>query len=687
MSASEIEKAVDDFLEGKWAKYAVRFILCVSASLANTRLQDTIKAQAARLHETGIVFEGIDGIQLSEKLRSHPEIVDDFFGRNWLIAFLGEEAAANLKRPLEMQRVIALRNRLSEIYNARTQQLDPGLNVDPTRRDTRDIRKRFVVPNVDLDNPFLELPLEPEDWPTEVPGQDDDAWEFDEYSGPGIPTGFRRLPRKPSVTPSVAFDDWLLQGERALLLSGAPGSGKSTVLRCLALDLVRTPELFPAVYDRLGARIPLLIPFALWSRLAAKEQREVGLEEVIRETYRALVPEIELENSFIKALFDERLVLLIDGLDEYSDVQAARTTLATIETFVRTHDVFTIATARPAGLRHLGQPSGYWETARLVELQPRQQRDLATKLLSEEENAPTPVALRVEQFFQQLEHNGRLQSLAGNPLLLHGMLSVAARQIILPNTRFQLFQKLIEILLEVHPNRRATAAADMQSRARIFSTDDVRSEALAKLAFEVQVRGADAGIVRGGARQVIEDFLSDTDGGPTWSMKQARLGARELTDIDADTSGLLVERGPEELAFCHAAFREHLAGLELATWTLEDQVEFVSDHADEPRWRGAILALLQSLKRRTDVERILEAIWAEHEGGPDSTDRLLLLADGAFATASLSGAVGRRVAFHCLDRIEAGTDDTEGLELLGLALDGPRTGPVGDEIVTRLARW
>ena len=33
----------------------------------------------------------------------------------------------------------------------------------------------------------------------------------------------------------------------------------------------------------------------------------------------------------------------------------------------------------------------------------------------------------------------------------------------------------------------------------------------------------------------------------------------------------------------HAAFREHLAGLELATWKLEDQVKFVSDHADEPR--------------------------------------------------------------------------------------------------------
>lgn len=685
LTASQIEKAVDKFLNGTWAERSERFSLCTRGTLADTRLQEEVEVQATRLRKRTIIFEALDGSQLSSRLRAHPDIIDDFFGRDWVDAFCGPDAAAVLARRLDGARIIRLRKRLAEIYDARFRQLDPGLVRDGLVLDAGDIRSRFVPPEVDLSNPYSEPVMEADVADLAFEPTDHFAGDDEEYSFP--PHAYidgRAEPDELIDAPRVPLESWLEQGHRSVLLGGA-GFGKSTVLRCLALDLVRAPISFPRVAAQLGQRIPLLIPFALWCRLTETRQREVGLPEVVRETFGAFVNASELESSFLEALLDDRLLLLIDGLDEYSNEQAARLTLATIESSIQGRAIRAIMTARPAGLRRLGSITGDWQIARLTELSNSQQRRLATRLLADRDGISTPIELQVDQFFDQLERTGRLQSLAGNPLLLHGLLSVASSQAILPRTRFQLFQKLVEILLNVHPSRRAVAASEVQARTRAFANDDLRREALSYLAFNIHAHGADAGIDRDEAQAILAQFLSDPEG-PGWSKDKAREGAAELTRVDADTSGLLVERSPRDIAFCHAAFREHLAGLELERWPLDRQREFAAANAGDPRWRAPILALIQSFTRQTDAEGILKAVRGIR-APKSSNERALLLADAAFAVAPLAGLTGRELAHAALDRIEDSTDQEERLELLELALDGPRAGPIGEEITARITRW
>ena len=71
------------------------------------------------------------------------------------------------------------------------------------------------------------------------------------------------------------------------------------------------------------------------------------------------------------------MLLLLDGLDEWSDEQAARTTLQQMLSFVATHDVPAIATARPRGLDKIGSVPSSWAVGELAPLSVDQQRKLA----------------------------------------------------------------------------------------------------------------------------------------------------------------------------------------------------------------------------------------------------------------------------------------------------------------------
>jgi Restriction endonuclease len=96
LTDSHIRQAVDDFLAGEWAEQATRFVFCTSHSSVPIGLAAAVETQAARLrtHDPPIEFVVWDAEALAERLRRHPEIVDEFFGRAWLERFLPREAVA-----------------------------------------------------------------------------------------------------------------------------------------------------------------------------------------------------------------------------------------------------------------------------------------------------------------------------------------------------------------------------------------------------------------------------------------------------------------------------------------------------------------------------------------------------------------------------------------------------------------
>src|SRR6266496_4055816 len=83
LTATKIKNAVDDLLEGEWAKRTTSFHFATSFDLQATKLDAAVRAQTERLAKLGISFVPWGVQEVSTLLKDQPRIVDDFFGRPW----------------------------------------------------------------------------------------------------------------------------------------------------------------------------------------------------------------------------------------------------------------------------------------------------------------------------------------------------------------------------------------------------------------------------------------------------------------------------------------------------------------------------------------------------------------------------------------------------------------------------
>jgi hypothetical protein len=484
----------------------------------------------------------------------------------------------------------------------------------------------------------------------------------------------------------------------SLAVVGEAGSGKSTLLRCIALDLLTEQGIFPQIARRWGGLLPIHISCSRWSRLSATLGRAAGLKEFVAETLQPALT-ADLLSLLGRAIDERRVLLLLDGLDEWSEEQAARTTLQHILAFVATHSLPTIVTARPRGLDKIGTiPSG-WRTAELAPLSLDQQRRLAEVWFSRElarsaasEQGPEirgPIEARLDRFFAELARDRRLSSLAGNPLLLVGLIALSIRQIALPRNRVQAIQSLVAILVETHPERRATAAGDTNARFVHIPEAVDRRAALGRLAFVARSASGGGTYDIKDARRIIRDFLADATTF-AYPAERAQNAASEMLAVNAETVGLLAERAPGEIGFAHAVFEEYLAAEHVHSWALPDMMEFVRARSGEPLWRNVISSLVSLLSRPTEVETVVAAIEtarADEASREGAISRDVLLADIAFNSSRKPPATAQRLVGRAFDVIERGDLMLARREVLKAALTNLGEAPSSRLVDGRLASW
>ena len=376
VTKTALRNSVSDLLAAKWAKVARKFIYATSTSGVATQFTDEVETQAKRLARVAIELEIWDAEELSKRLRAYPEVVDDFFGRVWVNQFCGSDAATLLAHRLDGNRIAELRRGLARVYGASFGVADSGLlALRLTAQPVVGVHDRFVTPDLLATTAAAAaMTARPDDESPSVDSARSTAEVLSESllgaSGVGDADWSRATVRArqnrprsaPHSSERLAADSWIGQSVRQVVV-GEPGAGKSTLLRFLVLDLLSDSPSWTAVAERWGQRLPVWLPFHFFTQRVVGQ---TGTAASIGGALRAWLEQHDVGHLWPlvdDALTDDRLLLVVDGLDEWVDDEAGRYAATALETFASSHAAAVIVSTRPYGLAKLTLSGGWSYTA------------------------------------------------------------------------------------------------------------------------------------------------------------------------------------------------------------------------------------------------------------------------------------------------------------------------------------
>lgn len=679
VSTSDLKAAVTKFLEGDWVKRTKLFRLAVAPSLNDTKLADEIEVQRARLQAVGVTFEPLDQGKLSLMLKDHPKLVDDFFGRAWVEAFNGADAAQALsRRKLSREQKVKARRFIRELYSAHSQAVDGGIPAaaavfgGAVKRVP--VFDRYVEPTVQLVESIVSQEAAP----------DAGAAKGGEPAATA-PVGFRRR----DIRTKLALSAALAEGDLIVLL-GRAGFGKSAALRVLIHDLLGAETRFPALAKAWGQRLPLLVPFGFLTRHYSGGEAPT-MEGALLAWLKVLGAKDEVLALLREMLDDDRLLLLVDGLDEWQNREAALAALTGLTTFVQTRGLPVVATARPLGFGRINSFGPEWKRAELEPLTVPQQRELAghwfrhfheANGLVDAARLAEAVARDGDDFARELAESPVRAELAGIPLLLSVLVFLRLSGRVLPRSRLAALEELIKALLEDQPSRRAQSAMQPADQAENRSPRVRRG--LEYLALCIHQEPNSLVLPNDRAAELLRKFYQD----------ELELTACEADDLSARVIelgqaelGILVAPLENHVGVLHRIFQEYLAARYLSRVSFAEAQKYCAERGRKGQWHEVTLILLQLPARPNETDQLIDEL-AKPAGDPlEEPMQQILLARIAAADTSCSRRKAIELAEAAFQLIECGRWMPLRLTLVREITLGLESEQIGALVSARVRRW
>lgn len=713
VSPSDIDAAVTKFLEGRWAAKSSRFYYATTYDLRDRWLEEAIAKATERLAAENVEFVPWGAEEVNELLRDQARLVERFFGRQWVEPFCGPDRLAKLPHiELGAAETRRLRADLCSLYEAAFASF---ASLTPRIAGAAD--EPFIILDV-LQQPdgvtsaWADLSTRAHDGASGDEEPAEQPTDGRAENNPTITPSALRKPRRTlrsvralledrriasGISGATPADHWLTKEDWNLIV-GIPGAGKSSLLRFITSDLLAPEPQSAALQRAYGDRLPVWLPFGyLCNHLDDNDAN--SLTSAVRAWLTShgrpdLYPVVE------KALSDERLLLLIDGIDEWPSESSANNALGTIETFLSHRKAAAFLTSRPYAIGRL--PFNLtWRRADIAPLDPDQQRRIARQyLIPPDVSTDTDAGkdgthqrmwskANVDPFLDQLRDVTELTALTKTPLLL-ALLAMTWRGEALPPRRFDLYRLIVTMLADTHPKMRARA-----SRAGSHNLSNSEFLTLIQaVAYRLKAEETPQPVPGATMRKLLAEALADDDiiG---LDEGEARKMAAEAMAMAEDEFGLLVPQGARHVGFIHRVIGDHLAGCHLAELDpAEQQVLFSAKHAD-PTWTDVLLAALNAQTSPHTVASTFDEIITDggcsEDDWPNSVVRpqaaWRFIAQALAADAKLAPRKARELLGQIVREVETSPNLTYRAELISALVQAATTNTNWRLLEPTFKRW
>jgi formylglycine-generating enzyme required for sulfatase activity len=401
----------------------------------------------------------------------------------------------------------------------------------------------------------------------------------------------------------------LLEEKSGLILLGDPGSGKTTFLKSLALEL----SLGRAASPSLAGRLPVLVPLSAYANALAR--RDVPLGTFLSAYFKERGFELPLAPPFKHRLARGEILLLLDGLDEVREQQRRSLVVERVQDFYSRHrgagNKF-VLTSRVVGYREVRLSVEGLAEATLVDFDEEEIESFIGRWTSAIEKAASgetrvareEAAREREELLAAVHGNPGVRSLASNPLLLTILALMKRQGVTLPERRVELYQRYVETLLK-HWNLARGLGGRPSKDLDLLDTLRI----LQPLALWMHQTSPGVGLVKEGDlnRELERIFRERKDRDPERSARQF------LEDVREHTS-LLLDRGGRQYGFIHLTFQEYLAAAALAQRGQQEVgpiVDALASHVGDAAWQEVSLLTLGYLGLVQQRDQAAESVLAD----------------------------------------------------------------------------